>query len=43
MTTFNMCNRFDFVSNGRVVYKGTQFTEYEEVEQPKPGEEGKKV
>lgn len=38
MAIFNMCNRYDFVSNGRVVYKGAQFTEYEEVEQPKPEE-----
>lgn len=38
MADMNMCNRFDFISGGRVVYKGTQFTEYEEVEQPKPEE-----
>lgn len=39
MADMNMCNRFDFVSDGKVVYKGTQFTEYEDVEQPKQEEE----
>lgn len=36
-----MSNRFDFCSNGRVVYKGTQFTEYEEIEEVEEEEEKK--
>lgn len=31
-----MSNQYDFICNGRVVYKGTQFTEYEKVEEDKP-------
>lgn len=41
MADMNMCNRFDFISNGKVTYSGTQFTEYEDVEQPKQEEEKK--
>lgn len=42
MAKFNMCNRFDQVTNGVVVYSGTEFKEYEDLEQPKPEEEEKK-
>lgn len=42
MAKFNMCNRFDQVTGGVVIYAGTEFKEYEDLEQPDAEEKERK-
>lgn len=42
MATFNLCNQFDQIAEGKVVYYGTEHTEYADLEQPKEEKPKKK-
>ena len=42
MATFNLCNQFDQIADGKVIYHGTEHTEYADLEQPEEEKPKKK-